>query len=113
MTTELPIACSLSAAEMPARLAEMAAIGDTSLLDTQRSERSAALRFHDGPGTRARLAAIVAAEAECCAFLAMSLSDGPDAVTLTIDVPEGGEAVLDELVQAFAGAVDARESAIP
>jgi hypothetical protein len=34
VATELPIACSLSAAEMPARLAEMAKIGAASLLAT-------------------------------------------------------------------------------
>ena len=110
MTTELPIACSLSAAEMPPRLAEMAAIGDTSLLDVERSERGAALRFRNHPGTRVRLAAIVAAEAECCAFLTMRMRDEPKAITLVIDAPEGAEVVLEELVQAFAGASSAHPS---
>jgi hypothetical protein len=89
---------------MPARFAEMAAIGHTSLLDTKTSERSAQLRFRDDPGTRARLASIVAAESECCAFLTMSLRAEPDAITLAIETPAGAEPVLAELVQAFVGA---------
>jgi hypothetical protein len=102
MTTELPIACSLTAAEMPARLAEMGAIGRASLLDAETSGRRARLRFRMDDGTRTRLRAIVAAESECCAFLTMRLEDEPGVVALAIDGPEGSEPVIAELVQAFA-----------
>jgi hypothetical protein len=104
VTPELPIACSLTAAEMPARLAEMGKIGRTSLLAAETSGRHARLRFSPDDRARTRLRSIVAAESECCAFLTMRLADEPGAVTLTIDGPEGAEPVIDELVQAFAGA---------
>lgn len=102
MSTELPIACSLSASELPARLAEMSAIGRDSLLGAKASGRHARLRFDGGPDTRDRLAAIVAAESQCCAFLTMRLTEAPGSITLEIQGPEGAEPVVDELVQAFA-----------
>jgi hypothetical protein len=103
MPTELPIACSLTAAELPGRLAEMAAIGRSSLLEGEASGRSALLRFRDEAGTRARLAAVVHAEAECCAFLTMRLGDAPGEIRLTIEAPAGAEPVLRGLVTAFGG----------
>ncbi len=101
MSTEPPIACSLNAAEMPGRLAEMAAIGQSGLLAVETKDARAVLRFRAGAQTRERLEAIVAAEAECCAFLSMELRHEPCAVVLIIEAPEGAEPVLDELVSAF------------
>lgn len=105
MPTELPIACSLTAAELPARLAEIGAIGRASLLGAEVSPSTAVLSFRGGGDTRARLEAIVAAEADCCAFLAMSLRDtGAGAIELRIAAPPGGEPVMHELVAAFQAA---------
>jgi hypothetical protein len=54
---------------------------------------------------RARVDVIVAAESECCAFLAMRVSDEPDAIVLTIQAPNDAAPVLAQLVDAF-GATD-------
>src|SRR4051794_38166226 len=96
-----PIACSLTAAELPERLAEMSALGRSSLLTAETAGHQAVLRFRPGPDTGERLAAIVAAEAECCAFLTMELREEPDAIALTIEGSDGAQPVLDELVAAF------------
>ena len=101
MPRELPIACSLSATELPKRLAEMAALGDAALVDTRTKPLHAELRFAAGEGVRERVQAIVAAESKCCSFLTIGVSDEPDLVVLTIDAPEGAEVVLDEMVAAF------------
>jgi hypothetical protein len=98
----LPIACSLSATALPERLQQMAALGRDALLDTHTDGRRAQLSFAAGAGIRSRLEAIVAAESDCCAFLTMTVSDGRDAVELSIEAPEGAEVVLSELVDAFA-----------
>ena len=101
MSTELPIACSLSAAELPARLTEMNDLGRSALVGVERTKTTAVLRFGHGRATGERLAAIVAAEARCCAFLDMTLSETGDAVALTISAPPAAASVLDEIVAAF------------
>jgi hypothetical protein len=99
MPSQLPILCSLSAAELPKRLAEMSTVGHASLLAAEIEGARAVLRFRDEAA--AQLATIVAAEAECCPFLSMKLDDVPAGVRLTIEGPPGTEPVLDELVAAF------------
>jgi len=101
MPTELPIACSLGADELAARLAEMVELGRTALLRTETAGAHAELRFARAPGVRKRVDAIVAAESRCCAFLAMRVGDERDAIVLTIEAPTGAELVLRELVDAF------------
>jgi hypothetical protein len=103
MPTELPIACSLSATELPVRLAEIAGLGRAALLDVRQDGTHAQLRFAAGAGVRERVDAVVAAETQCCAFLEMRVSDDPDAVVLNIAAPKGAEVVLAELVDAFRG----------
>jgi hypothetical protein len=107
MPTDLPIACSLSATELPNRLAEMAGLGRAALLDARTTATRAQLRFAAGASVHDRVAAIVAAESQCCAFLNMTLSEEPDTVVLTIEAPEGAEVVLAELVDAFGGTTEA------
>jgi hypothetical protein len=101
MPDEPPIACSLTATERPERLAKMTALGETALVDARTQPRRAELRFAAGAGVRERVEAVVAAESSCCPFLTMRLSNEPDLVVLTIDAPEGGEVVLEEIVGAF------------
>jgi hypothetical protein len=93
------MACSLSATELTQRLAEMSAIGRASLLAAEIDGSRAVLRFR--PAAAKQLAAIVAAEAECCAFLSMKVDDASDAVRLCIEAPRGAESVLHDLVAAF------------
>jgi hypothetical protein len=103
MATELPIACSLDASELPQRLSEMADLGRTALVDTDQDEKRAELRFAGGRGIRERVEAIVAAESHCCAFLTMRVDDAPGAVVLSIEAPAGAGVILAELVDAFRG----------
>jgi hypothetical protein len=101
MARELPIACSLSAAEFPARMAAIGEVGREGLIDARVHDAEALLRFR--ADVRDRLAEIVAAEARCCAFLTMSLTHAPgeDEVELRIESPPGGEVTMHELVAAF------------
>src|SRR3954451_16729410 len=101
MPTELPIACSLSATELPARLAQIAELGRDALVNVELSGTHATLRFAAGAGVRERVTSVVAAESACCALLAMRVSDEPGAVVLDIPAPEDADLVLRELVDAF------------
>ncbi len=101
MPADPPIACSLTATELPTRMAEMAALGEHALLDARQDGNAAELRFAAGAGVRERVDALVAAEAQCCEFLAMRVSETPDTVILRMDVPRGAEHALKEVVNAF------------
>jgi hypothetical protein len=101
MTTRPPIACTLDPAERPARRAEMAVLA-RELVAAEARGAHGVLRFRPGARTRERAAAFVEAEGRCCPFLRLELRDDGGALTLTIDGPAGSEAIVDELVGAFA-----------
>lgn len=104
MPAELPIACSLSAAELPQRLAQIADLGHAALVGAHIDSTRAELRFVAGAEVRRRVEAIVAAESQCCDFLTLRVTDEPSAVVLTIDAPAGAECALEEFVAPFRGA---------
>jgi hypothetical protein len=101
MPAELPIACSLSASELPGRMTEMAELGCDALVDARVDGARAQLRFVAGAGVRERVERFVEAESRCCAFLSFALAEAPGEVVLRIDAPAGAEGVLAELVAAF------------
>lgn len=101
MTRETPIACSLSESYLQHRLAEIAAVGAESLLERSADGSSHLLRFRADEATRRRLEAIVSAEAQCCAFLDLSLEKRGDGLILSIGAPEDGQSVADGLAAAF------------
>jgi len=105
MKPDPPIACTLTAAQMPARLAEIRVVGNAALRSVEASGSGAVLSFDADQDTRARLAAIVAAESVCCAFLEFGLEDNAEETVLTIAAPNGGEEVVHQLVEAFGGDV--------
>ena len=100
----LPIACSLSAGELPERMAQMAALGHDALIDTRIEGTRARLRFAAAAHVRERIDAIVAAESRCCAFLTMRVTSEAGVVVLNIDAPDGADHVLSEMVDAFTAA---------
>ena len=97
---DLPLACSLDAPALAERLAEMRALGRDALIA---AEPESVVRFRATPETRRRLERIVAAEAECCAFLGLDLREQDGELRLTISAPEGAEPVAAGMVEAFAG----------
>ena len=99
MSTDLPLVCSLGAGDLAVRRAQIAELGREALLDVHRDGAHVELRFAARPGVRERVEAVVAAESECCGFLAMRVGEAVDAVVVTIDAPEGAEDTLTELVE--------------
>ena len=86
---------------MPAREAEIRALGREALLAVERSEGRATLRFRRDPVTRARVERIVALESQCCAFIDFELSDTGNALVVTLQTPNGGEPAMHMLVELF------------
>ena len=105
MSSDTPIACTLSADELPKRLAEMRGIGTDALRSV---DAEGAMHFRADHETRERLEAVIAAESSCCAFLSFDLRDEGDELVLSIAAPEGGEPLARDLVAAFAGTSETR-----
>jgi hypothetical protein len=103
MTDPKPIACSLGANDLQRRLDEIAAVGAAGLTARDTEDGKHRLRFRSNPKTRRRLEEIVAAEAECCSFLDLELTERRGELVLTLTAPEDGQAVADEFAAAFAG----------
>ena len=101
MPTELPIACSLSAGELPDRLAQMAELGRAALLDARLDGRRALLRFAAGAGIRAAAGWHRRRRVALLPVPDMDVTEEPGTLTLTIVAPEGAEPVLEDLVAAF------------
>ncbi len=105
MSSDTRIACTLSADELPKRLAEIRGIGTDALLSV---DAEGGMRFRADHGTRERLEAVIAAESSCCAFLRFDLREEGEELVLSMAAPEGAEPVARELVGAFAGTSEAR-----
>jgi len=101
MTTQDPVACSLSAADLDQRLGAVASVGADSLIAREVRDGRHLLRFRGDGATRRRLEEIVAAEAQCCAFLNLSLSDEDGELLLSIAAPDDAQAVADGLAAGF------------
>ncbi len=101
--SQLPIACTLSAADLEVRGAELRALGADALMDATEYGGRAVLRFRPDSRIRERVEAIVAAESECCAFLEFKVEHREQATVLTISAPNGGAEMLHELAAAFSG----------
>jgi hypothetical protein len=99
---DLPIACFLDAAGLRARESELARLGHSLISASSPEEVPAVLRFNADHETRNRLDRIVAAEAECCPFLNLSVREG-QTLELTIDGPADAAPVIAGLARAIQG----------
>lgn len=102
MPEELPVVCSLGAGDLEQRLATIAEIGAESLIDRREDGGRHVLRFRRDNRTRERLEEVIAAEAECCAFLDLFLDDDGEHLVLSVAAPEAGQATADGFALAFA-----------
>jgi hypothetical protein len=113
VTNEDPIACSLDVDPLEQRLAAIAEIGAESLISRRVEEDRHLLRFQKDAETRRRLEEIIAAEAECCSFLDLSLDQEEDDLLLSIAAPRDAQALADGLAGAFAGSPISSERSGP
>ncbi len=102
MSEPLPIACTLSAPDL-GRVARSCGRSAPTGFWTRPRRRSGGAPLPARSSVRERVEAIVAAEAECCAFLDFRVEHGDEATVLTISAPNGGAEVVHELAAALAG----------
>ncbi len=97
MANQTPIACTLTEAELPDRIASARALGERALTGLEVGGGRALLRFD---GERAEVEALVAAERRCCPFLTFEIIRSAGVIELEIASPAGGEPILRGLVAA-------------
>jgi hypothetical protein len=101
MADDIPIACSLGAGELQQRLGAIEEVGARSLLSRTMQDEGHLLRFRPESGTRRQLEGIIAAEAECCSFLDLSLREDEGELVMSIAAPKDAQALADGLADAF------------
>jgi hypothetical protein len=96
---ETPIACTLGGNDYHERLAWIAQLNRDGLRSHRRDATTLELRY---AGTvRDRVRQLVRQEAECCAFLAFTVNESADQVSVTISVPERATQMADDLLAPF------------
>jgi hypothetical protein len=102
MTNRTPSACSLGPSDLRQRLNTIAEIGADSLIGRGHDGDRHLLYFRSDRATRRRLEEIVTAEAECCAFLDLTLEDRGEELLLSVAAPRSEQVAADEIAAAFA-----------
>jgi len=103
MADTTPAACSLNVDALRKRLEAIVEVGAGSLISRDTEGGNHILRFRASTAARQQLELLVVAEAECCSFLDLSLSEEDGELILSIAAPKETQAIADGLAEAFAG----------
>ena len=100
----LPVMCALTPGDLRDRLASIERLTRDALLGFARDGLELRLRY--APNAAGCVHAMVAAEQLCCAFLVFDVRERPDAVHVTITVPESARSAAFELFEQFIAGVN-------
>jgi hypothetical protein len=98
--TEIPIACTLSPAQMRERAAVIASLTGDALIAQDEIAGGVRTRFRDAPGIEQRLRELVAAESDCCAFLSFEIGRHDGELWLDVTGAHEARPVIDEFFAA-------------
>ena len=93
--SDRPIACTLTADGMTARLALIDSLADDGLIDRTATGTGLRVRLRDTPEIERRTRELVAAESSCCAFLGFTLAREAGELVLDIAGPEDARPVIE------------------
>jgi hypothetical protein len=96
---ELPVGCTLDAAEGELRLTQWRRVGEHAKLSARLAGQTLAVTYQ--PQVLPLLQDLVQAERGCCSFLDWSLEESPVQVVLTIRSDGNGEPELSRLADLF------------
>lgn len=91
-----PIACTITNAEVPARIALLERLRGA-MIAVDRTSTGLLLHFPDDDAVRADLSTFAADEKRCCQFWGFDIIDEPTGVALRWDGPPAVDDVLDRL----------------
>jgi hypothetical protein len=96
MTDSVPIACTLTAAELQDRGAAWRKLFSSGLVE--RSQIPGGIQLTAAPRAAAALIELIDLERDCCAWIHYDVTEAPGGeATATLTAPEDGEAVLAEM----------------
>lgn len=91
---ELPIACSLDASQLAERTERWHALAEHALISVDQTDAGVRQRYRGGAAIEAELRELVALEAECCPFLALTVRRADSELHLEVSgPPEAAEIV--------------------
>jgi hypothetical protein len=96
--TQIPIACTLSAADKRTRGDEWRQFLTDDVAEIVRFGTSARMRLNAGDHVILSAVDLARREKDCCAFFEFRLELLPDEVWLSVNVPDDAVAILDSLV---------------
>ena len=96
--TELPIACTLTPAQLGGRLDQIDALARDALIDRRPIAGGLRARFRDAPGVEMRVRELAAAESECCAFLRFEIGRDEEALLLDVTGSHDAQPVIERFL---------------
>ncbi|MFF5226092.1 hypothetical protein [Dactylosporangium sp. NPDC000521] len=112
MPFDVPAACTLPTAERPLRLAEFDALFTTAVRSVETvSPTHARMRLTGPAGLEATVRDLAARETACCSFFTFTVTPGPaaDALVLDVEVP----AAYTDVLASLAGRATAATAGAP
>ena len=94
----MTIACTLSPADLSARLALIDALVADGVVDRTPTAAGLRVRLRDTPAIERRTRELVAAESRCCPFLHFTLSRDPGALVLDVSGPDDAGPLLERFL---------------
>lgn len=98
---QLPVACTLGPGDGPGRMARWQRLGATAQLATVRHGGTLEVRYRADDGVREELAALAAAERQCCAFVSWEVHAEDGALVLRVAAPADRPEDVAPLAQLF------------
>jgi hypothetical protein len=89
--TEVPVACSLTAAGLAAQAGRWKQLAARAMAERAKTAHGLRIGFRPGPGVEQELRALAAVETECCAWATWTVTASAERIVL--DVRSAGEGV--------------------
>jgi hypothetical protein len=99
--TDLPLACTLDAADGADRSRRWRQLAAEALPVLRRTEGRLEVRYQPGPGVLDELRALAAAESECCSFVTWTVIEQACEPTLVVSAPADAPDNIDPIATMF------------
>lgn len=99
--TDLPLACTLGPIDGADRSRRWRQLAAEAAPVARRTEGRLEVRYQPGPGVLDELAALAAAEADCCSFVDWTVTEQAGDPTLVVSAPAGQPGNIEPIAAMF------------